>query len=239
MHKEAQGYYENFIVGGGTNIDLNADQAGPELKVYLNSENFVSGGKVNESPLFFARISDVNGVNTVGSGIGHDLRLVVDDNQFTSYTLNDYFEAETNSYKSGSVRYKLPLLPAGKHTLTFHAWDLLNNSSQATLDFEVVVGLTPTIFKVYNFPNPVRNETRFVVEHDRPETILETTVDLYDMTGRKIWSMKKNSVENLKWNRADASLQQVKPGIYIYKISVKTANSEMTSKANKIIVTGQ
>ena len=239
MHKEAQGYYENFIVGGGTNIDLNADQAGPELKVYLNSENFVSGGKVNESPLFFAKISDVNGVNTVGSGIGHDLRLVVDDNQFTSYTLNDYFEAETNSYKSGSVRYKLPLLPAGKHTLTFHAWDLLNNSSQATLDFEVVVGLTPTIFKVYNFPNPVRNETRFVVEHDRPETILETTVDLYDMTGRKIWSMKKNSVENLKWNRADASLQQVKPGIYIYKISVKTANSEQTSKANKIIVTGQ
>lgn len=239
MNKEAQGYYENFIVGGGTALDMSADTVGPELKVYLNSENFVSGGKVNETPLFFAKLSDINGINTVGSGIGHDLRLVVDDNQNTSYTLNDYFEAETNSYKAGSVKYKLPVLPAGKHTLTFHAWDLLNNSSQSSLDFEVVVGLTPTIFNVYNYPNPVRSQTQFVVEHDRPETILETTVDLYDMMGRKIWSMKQSSVENLKWNRTDASLNQVKPGMYIYRVSVKTANSEMTSKANKIIVSGQ
>jgi len=59
------------------------------------------------------------------------------------------------------------------------------------------------------------------------------------MMGRKIWSMKQSSVENLKWNRTDASLNQVKPGMYIYRVSVKTANSEMTSKANKIIVSGQ
>ncbi len=127
----------------------------------------------------------------------------------------------------------------GKHTLTFHAWDLLNNSSQKTLEFEVVPGLTPVIFNVYNYPNPVKSQTQFVVEHDRPETILETTVELFDMMGRKIWSLKQNSVENLKWNREDTSLSHVKPGIYIYKISIKTANSELTSKANKIIVTGQ
>ena len=239
LNSEAQGYYENFIVGGSSGFNLNTDTIGPELKVYLNSDNFVSGGSVNEAPLFFAKISDIHGVNTVGSGIGHDLRLVIDDNPNTSYILNDYYEAETNSFNSGSVRYKLPVMSKGKHTLTFHAWDLLNNSSQKTLEFEVVPGLTPVIFNVYNYPNPVKSQTQFVVEHDRPETILETTVELFDMMGRKIWSLKQNSVENLKWNREDTSLSHVKPGIYIYKISIKTANSELTSKANKIIVTGQ
>ena len=238
MNKEAQGYFENFLVGGSS-LNYEKETNGPNLNIYLNSDKFVSGGKVNETPMFFAGISDINGINTVGSGIGHDLRLVIDDDPTTSYTLNDYFEAETNNYKAGSVRYKIPTLTQGKHSLTFHSWDLLNNSSQAKLDFEVVTGLSPTIFNVYNYPNPIRSQTRFVVVHDRPETILETTVDLFDLTGRKIWTTKQNSVENLKWNLQDTSLNQVKPGIYLYKISIKTTNSEMTSKANKIIVLGQ
>ncbi len=236
--REAQGYTESFVVGGSSSKYID-ETDGPIVDMYLNTPSFVSGGKVNETPLFVAKISDINGINTVGSGIGHDLRLVIDDDSYNSHILNDYFEADTDSYQSGTVQMKLPKLEAGKHTLTFYAWDLLNNSTKATLDFEVVPGLKPEIFSVSNYPNPVKTATTFVIEHDRPQVILETNLEVFDVAGRKIYSRTQNSAENLKWDLIDATGKRVPPGVYIYKISIKTTNSKMSSKGNKIIVLGQ
>jgi hypothetical protein len=238
VDREAQGFYENFTVGG-SNPNIQNETNGPEVNLYLTSPNFVSGGKVNETPYFVAHISDQSGINTVGSGIGHDLKLVIDDNPYNVFILNDYFEAETDSYHAGSVRMKLPEMTAGKHTLTFNAWDLLNNSTTVSANFEVVPGLTPVIFNVYNYPNPVRTATTFVIENDRPQTILETTVDVFDLSGRTIFSTKQSNAENVTWDLKDSACNRVQPGVYIYRISIKTSNSEQTSKSNKIVVMGQ
>lgn len=235
---EGQGYFENFVVGGAKS-DVEYETDGPIIEMYLNTPSFVSGDKVNETPLFVAHISDVSGINTVGSGIGHDIKLVIDNNPYTSFILNDRFEAETNSYQAGRVQFKLPQLLPGKHTLTLHAWDLLNNSSQATLEFEVVEGLTPEIASVQNYPNPVKTGTTFIVAHDRPEMVLETRVDIFDMTGRLIYSQQQSSADDLRWDVTDSVGNRVRPGAYLYRVSVKTKNSEFTSKANKIIVLGQ
>lgn len=235
--REGQGYFENFIIGGASSTYDKNDTVGPDVSIYLNYNTFKSGGKVNETPLFVANIFDKNGINTVGSGIGHDLRLIIDDDPLTSYTLNDDFIAETNSYTNGSVQYKIPTLIEGKHTLTFRAWDLLNNSTTAKLDFEVVNGLTPNIFSVSCYPNPANTNTNFVVNHDRPETVLETTVEVYDLMGRKIWSKTQSSTNDLRWDLTDTSGRVVQSGIYLYRVSIKTSNSSEVSKTNKIIVT--
>lgn len=235
-NREGQGYFEKFIVGGTSKDYDKTDTTGPELNIYLNHAEFQSGNKVNETPVFFAQISDKNGINTSGNGIGHDLRVVIDENSSTSYTVNEYFQAAPDSYTTGAVRYKIPALPEGKHTLTFYAWDLLNNSATASLDFEVVKGLTPDIFNVSCYPNPASKSTRFVVAHDRPETVLETTIEVYNLIGRKIWSKTQNTVENFTWNLEDSTGTKVQRGVYLYRISIKTQNSNFTSKANKIIV---
>ena len=237
--REGQGFFENFIVGGASANYDKTDTIGPNVTMYLNYSTFKSGDKVNETPLFVADISDKNGINTVGSGIGHDLRLVVDDNPLTSYTLNEYFVAQTNSYTSGNVQYKIPKLKEGKHTLTFHAWDLLNNSTISTLDFEVVNGLTPNIFGVSCYPNPANIKTNFVVIHDRPETVLETTVEIFDLVGRKIWSKTQSSADNLVWDLSDFQGKKAQNGIYLYRISIKTDNSNITSKTSKILITSK
>lgn len=238
VDREGQGYYENFVVGGSSSV-YQQETDGPAVSMYLNSLNFTPGGKVNETPMFYAHVSDVNGINTVGSGIGHDLRLTIDEDPNTSFTLNDYFEAETDSYQAGTIKMKLPQLSAGKHTLTFHCWDLLNNSTTAVLKFEVVPGLTPEIFRVFNYPNPVLSGTTFVIEHDRPQIILETKVNIYDISGRLVYSINQSNAENLTWDLKDSTGKRVQPGVYLYRISIKTSNSEETSKANKIIVLGQ
>lgn len=232
---EAQGYFENFVIGG-TNSNYPNDTIGPKVDLFLNSENFESGDKVNETPLFMANINDSNGINTVGSGIGHDVMLTIDHDPAQSYILNDYFQANTNSYSSGVVKYKLPILANGKHTLTFRAWDLLNNSTTKSAHFEVVEGLTPEIFSVYNFPNPVGTQTSIVVKHDRPETILNTSVEIFDISGRKIWSFSQSGAENISWNLMSDNAQRVKTGVYFYRVSIRTRNSDITSKTNKMLV---
>ena len=202
---EAQGYFENFTVGG-TSINTVEDTEGPIIQLYLNSTNFISGNKVNETPLFIATLSDNNGINTAGSGIGHDLMLTVDKDPYQSLIINDYYQANVDSYTEGIVRYKLPEMTNGKHTLTFKGWDLLNNSSSSTIDFEVVKGLTPEIYSVSNYPNPVKTVTNIIVVHDRPETVLGTTVEIFDISGRKIWSKSQSTVDNITWNLITLSL---------------------------------
>ncbi|NDP22301.1 MAG: type IX secretion system sortase PorU [Paludibacter sp.] len=234
---EAQGYFENFIIGG-TNKTALSDTEGPNVELFLNSSNFISGDKVNETPLFISNLSDNNGINTVGSGIGHDLMLTLDKDPLQSYIINDYYQAKTNSYTEGTVNFKLPEMKDGKHTLSFKSWDLLNNSTTNTIDFEVVKGLTPKIFSVSNYPNPVKTTgiTNIIVNHDRPETILSTTVEIFDTTGRKIWAFSQKSADNITWNLISNSGQMVKTGIYFYRVNIKTSNSDSYSKTNKMLV---
>ena len=235
---EAQGYFENFIIGG-TNNEIINDTDGPAVQLYLNSTNFVPKDKVNETPLFIANVNDPHGINTIGSGIGHDVMLTIDEDPSQSYILNDYFQATANSYTDGVVKFKLTELANGKHTLTFRVWDLLNNSTTQTTEFEVVKGLTPTIFSVYNYPNPVKTQTSIIVNHDRPETILNTIVEIFDLSGRKIWSFSQSSADNISWNLITNDGNKVKSGIYLYKVSIKTSDSDITSKTNKMLITEQ
>lgn len=235
---EAQGFFEDFTVGG-TNPNAVYETDGPEIELFLNSTSFNNGDKVNESPMFIANISDESGINKVGSGIGHDLLITIDDDFSLSKIVNDYFETHENSYTMGTVNYKLNNLPEGKHKLTFKAWDLLNNSSTKTIEFEVVNNLKPEIFKAYNYPNPVISETRIVVEHDRPETVLITKVEIFDLSGRKIWEFSQNNAEMIIWDRVAADGIRVSAGVYIYKVSIKTTSSEAYSKSNKMLIIGQ
>jgi Peptidase family C25 len=235
---EAQGYFENFIVGG-SNPNFIDDTSGPAVNLFLNDSLSIAS-KVNETPLFMASISDVDGINTVGGGIGHDILLTIDKDSYNSYNLNEYFQAEIGSYTKGLVKFKLPELADGTHTLSLRAWDLLNNSTTKSMTFEVQKGLAPVIFSVSNWPNPVVTNTRFVIVNDRPETLLSATVEIIDLSGRVLWnSGPRASIDNLSWDLTSNSGQKVKPGIYFYRVNLKTTNSQASSKTNKLLIVGK
>lgn len=233
---EAMGKFENFIVGGSSASFDETDNEGPEITAYLNTSNFKNGDKVNETPMFIAQLFDRNGINRVGSGIGHDLLLVVDNDSRQTYVLNDYFESSLTGFQNGEVRFKMPEMSNGKHTLTFRAWDLLNNSNTISIDFEVEKGLTPEIFRVRNFPNPVTDFTRIALEHDRPETILETQVEIFDLSGRLLWSFKQANADDITWDLQTIDGMKVRKGVYLYRVTVNAKNSERISKTNKMLV---
>lgn len=231
---EGVGYFEDFIVGGSNPIEI-VDTMGPDLKIYLNNPAFVSGDKTYEFPHFFAEIYDENGINTVGSGIGHDLLMIIDDDPKQTYVLNDYFIAASDSYKQGKVSYKMPEIAEGEHRITFRAWDLLNNSSKATLDMQVVKGLEPTLYQVMAYPNPITSSgvLNFKIEYDQPNEVIQTEIRMFDLSGGLIHAYQQKGTEGIQWNMSEINAA---PGIYVYQVKIKTLTSEFVSKVGKIII---
>lgn len=237
---EAQGKFENFTVGG-TAADISQDTTGPEINIFLNTENFQSGDRVNESPLLIAYLSDEDGINTTGNGIGHDITLIIDNSESMTYSVNSYFVTEIGDYTKGYVEYSIPSLPAGKHTLQLRVFDILNNPSVKEIEFEVVKQLSPTIFEL-SCASPVRNRAVFTITNDRPQSELNINICVYDIAGRKVWETNEmetsqTNVYTYTWDltTSDNSLQ---PGIYICKAGISTADGGEANKAVKFIVLG-
>lgn len=235
----AHGYCTNFIVGGTATVDN--DSIGPSIFCYLNSPSFVNGGNVNSTPYFVAQITDANGINSTGNGIGHDLQLIIDGDMAKTYTLNDNFVYDFGTYTSGTTYYQIPELSAGKHTLKFRAWDILNNSSTVSLDFNVVRGLTPKLFNVGVTKNPASTSTTFIINHDRMGTTMDVDIDVFDASGRLLWTRHESGVSTdgaytSTWNLCTDNGQQLQTGVYLYRVRVACEGSSQASKANKLVV---
>lgn len=233
--EEAVGHFEDFIIGGSSTVEAQ-DSIGPELHIYLNNPAFMDGDTTYEFPHFYADIYDENGINTVGTGIGHDLLMIIDADPKQTYVLNDYFSASNNSYQQGQVSYKMAEQSEGMHSLTFRAWDLYNNSSIASLNYQVVKGMDPQIYKVVTYPNPVASteSLNIQIEYDQPDEVIQTAIYLYDISGKLVLTHTQKGAEGIRWNMGHMN---VAPGIYVYQVNIKTTTSNYVSKAGKIIVT--
>lgn len=233
------GFTESFTVGGSGSLET--DSIGPSIYCYLNSPSFTNGGRVNTTPYFVAEISDKDGLNVSGSGIGHDLMLSVDNDPAFTFNLNDNFSYDFGSYTSGSTFYSIPELEEGKHTLTFRAWDIMNNPSTATLTFNVVKGLTPGIVDVTCSENPARESTTFIVTHDRSGTAVDIDLTVYDVSGRPLWKHAEKGVTlsgayTVKWNLCTTGGARLAPGIYLCRVRMSAAGTGTASKTRKVMV---
>jgi hypothetical protein len=241
-HETAIGYDTTFVVGGSDPY-ATKETSGPLVSMYLNSPHFVSGDKVDATSIFYATLSDMNGINTTGSGIGHDLQITLGGDTSATINLNDYYENDFGSYQSGRIAYVLPSLSSGKYTLTLRAWDLMNNSSSATITFRVAQGNAPELYHVTPYPNPANalSGTTFRIEHDQPETDLDFTLSVYDVSGQLMWRNKETiysgtSETLVRWNLRTSSGQHLQPGNYIYRFKVGQAESDDSYAAGHLIV---
>lgn len=239
---EAQGRNESFVMAG--NAQLANDGIGPSIYCYLNSSSFTNGDAVNITPYFFAELTDKDGINASGSGLGHDLELIIDNDPMMTYRLNDYFQYAFGQYTSGTVGYSIPTLSEGPHTLLFRAWDVLNNASTAELKFNVVKGLTPHCFSVMCTKNPATTSTSFIINHDRTGSNMDVVVEVFDMSGRQLWSHSESGVSTdntytVNWNLTVEGGSKLQTGVYLYRVLIATDGSRKASQAKKLIILRQ
>ncbi|HEY0433366.1 MAG TPA: type IX secretion system sortase PorU, partial [Chitinophagaceae bacterium] len=241
VHSDANGYYTNFIIGG-LDTTASADHEGPVIKAYLNDQHFVNGSIANENSILIVRLSDSSGINTSGAGIGHDIVATLDNDNRQYYTLNDFFEADLDSYQQGIARFQLPDLKPGLHTLRIKAWDVLDNSSEYVLDFNIVKNEQLELDHVLNYPNPFTTKTQFWFEHNRPGQNLQVKVQIFTLTGKVVKTIKQtindpgNRSSEVEWDGRDDFGDKIGRGVYLYRLSVITPEGLKKEKIEKLVI---
>lgn len=257
---EIQGIYTKAMISGyawsdgrleanGMTTDLyvygydgsaGSDTTGPVIEYfYANTPNFESGDLVNSNPVIMARLSDESGINISDTGIGHSLTLTVDDSTVFS-DLSSYFTVDSESPGAGTLAYPLNGIKAGKHTLTLTAWDNANNVSKATIDINVGAAVDPVIYGITASTNDTQADFR--IELDRPNTKLNCEIGIFDLSGRRVWSLEDTLNSDMhsnittSWDLRDSGGRRVDRGIYIYRVTVETPEGTYSSKSKKIAI---
>jgi hypothetical protein len=236
----AGGIFSGFRVGG-TAPDTTEDTQGPAIRAFLDNEYFKDGGITGENPVLLLHLQDEHGINTSGSGIGHDLVATLDNDPDQYYVLNNFFEAGIDSYQEGTVNFPLYSLSAGLHTLSIKAWDTYNNSGTATLRFKVIKSDEMAIRNVSCFPNPFHNQTSFTFFHNQQGRDLEVTVRIYTINGSQVKTIRHtikasdSRYVGANWDGTNDAGSVLPPGIYIYGVMVK-ANGKTQILGGKVIL---
>ncbi|MBK6989002.1 MAG: hypothetical protein IPH33_12690 [Bacteroidetes bacterium] len=127
-------------------------------------------------------ISDTSGVNTVGTGIGHDMSAELDNKTDRRYPLNDYYENDLNSYQKGKLFLSLKVCQAA-YAPYFKSMDVYNNSMkqrQSSLQVKVNIGIgscfesSESLYYAYNF---------HLFEHNRPFVPMDVKFKIFTVAG--------------------------------------------------------
>jgi len=239
--EDQAGANEQILVGG-LNENATEDNEGPIINLYMNDENFVSGGITNTSPTLLVKLEDLSGINTAG-GIGHDLIAILDGDEENPIILNDFYESDVDNFNIGQALRTLRDLEPGLHTVTVIAWDTYNNSSTADLQFVVAGDEELKLERVLNYPNPFVNYTEFWFNHNRPYEPLEVQVQIFTISGKVVKTINQVVTttgflsREIAWDGLDDFGQKIGKGVYVYKITVKsTLTNKKVEKFEKLVI---
>jgi hypothetical protein len=229
---DAGGFYDNVQVGG-VNKNAGTDNTPPLVQLYMNDESFVSGGLTNNNPLFIAKVSDENGINTGTSGVGHEITSYL-STKTEPYILNDYYSAELDDYTKGVIRYPIKNLTTGNYAMRFKVYDTYNNESEAYLEFVVANNEKLALDHVLNYPNPFSTHTDFHFDHNRAGDDIEVLIQVYTVTGKMIKSFDQvfynspSHISGIYWNGKDDYEDNIGKGVYVYKVKVRSLRDGST-----------
>lgn len=239
---DAAGYMDTVVVGG-FNSDAPADNEGPLVELYINDENFVRGGITDKDPVMLAKVADSSGINTVGTGIGHDLVAVLDGKTDQSFVVNEYYEAALNSYQEGSIRYPFYDLEEGSHTLELQVFDVHNNVTKSATEFIVADSEELALRRVLNYPNPFTTYTEFQFEHNRAGQPLDVQVQIFTVSGQLVKTINQNvlsegnRVTGVAWNGLDDYGDKIGKGVYVYRVKVRSQlDNSQADEYEKLVI---
>ena len=214
----------NTVIIGGTSNEFDNDIIGPEIEIFLDDYDFISGSTVSKSPLLLVDLFDKNGLNITETKTFHMMSAILDDT--TEIYLNDYFSPLKDDYTRGLIRYPLNNLSVGKHKIEIKVSDNYNNMSTSSVVFIVGSDNRLNITNLVNYPNPFNQSTNFKFNNDEIDQPLEIKLEVYDLRGNIVFSLNKTYefspevIDDIHWDGKDLNNYPLPQGIYIYKLQV-------------------
>lgn len=238
---QGSGNFNNLTING-SELTSDDDNDGPEIFMYLNDTSFTSGKITHENPMLVLNLFDNSGINISNASIGHDILLIIDDDESNQIILNDFYYSNLNSYQSGCLQYQLNNISEGQHTLKILVWDTKNNISEAELSFVVCNSESIKLKELHNFPNPMTDYTTFHFNHN--QSGLETTIiiRIYDIKGNLVRYIEQENTpagfidESLSWDGKSSDGSPMQNGIYPYSVEIQTTNGKKIYGEQKILL---
>jgi hypothetical protein len=235
------GFYNQFFIGG---LDENAlpDNTGPEIKLFINDLDFVSGDQTHENPILLAFLHDESGINLSDGSIGRNITCVLNNDYSNIIVLDDYFEPDMDSFESGSLAFPFYNLPDGLHTLKLKAWDAYGNVNERSIDFVIDRSGKLQLTQLINYPNPFNEMTTFAFRHTKPGENLSIDLEIFDLTGQLVVSHTTQIQSTntytpfLEWNVTNGQGLDVESGIYIYQVTVTDEAGNEARQHQKLII---
>ena len=227
------------LIIGGTSNQFNSDEEGPEINIFIDDINFISGDEVSKSPLLIVEAYDQSGLNLTNMNSYQKMIGIVDDT--TTIYLNDYFTYNKDDYQRGIIRYPLGDLGSGRHKIEIKITDNYNNLSSNSVVFIIGENNRLNIKNVMNFPNPFSDNTTFKFDLPQEDQSIFVNLEIYDLRGNKVYNYTHTYefsplvVEDIYWNGNDLNNYPLPQGIYIYKLHVNNlVNGKKVTVHNKV-----
>jgi hypothetical protein len=238
---DGTGCYDELHIGG-TDPNAVPDNEGPQIELFINDEYWRDGGITGASPYLFAKVFDESGINTAGTGIGHEITSWLEEDQESVFILNDYYQAEPNSYQRGTVRYQLEDLSEGLHTLKIRVWDVANNFAEDETHFFVTTNPAVALDEVLNYPNPVEDMTTFLINHNLDGKELNVRIEILSLTGQVVKVLENefvatgNVYRGLQWDGKTEAGNPLSNGMYVYRVLLTEQETGLQVEASNRLV---
>lgn len=230
---DANGYRGDLSLFGTESL---TDNQGPIVDFYFEGQDdFFDGDYISTQPTMIVRLSDSSGINLTQE-VGHRIELSIDGNIKKDVT--EYFVYDKDSYQSGQLRYTLPALSPGNHSLTISAWDNVNNLSEREVNFRTIQLNELALEQVVNYPNPFEEDTHFTFQFQSPTGFGDVKIKIYTVTGRLIQELEgiaQPGFNKLYWDGRDRDGDKLANGVYLYKIIVDDGQHKI-EKIEKLAV---
>ncbi|NOZ07840.1 MAG: T9SS type A sorting domain-containing protein [FCB group bacterium] len=208
-----------------------SDNTGPVITV-SSSDAIVRPGGVLFPPYELDIVfTDESGINLMDA-MGHGLRYWLDD-QPESTSLIPFFEYY--SATDGHTGLSLAIVEPGYHDLIIEAWDNVNNKTQSTFELYFSGAGQFTAEKIFNYPNPFKEDTYFTFTLSEPATV---SISVFSIGGQKIVTLSAGSLESgyhaIYWNGKDQSSSTIANGAYFYRLKAVSPGGEVFETINKL-----
>jgi len=221
--KDGQNEFYTFNNSGSIPLTSTVQSVRNEVKIIADGKLLQDGESVRKDPEI--RIELTGERNT---GIMQDTSMLIIN--LNGYKIPYYLKGNLNpalktiegdnQTGSGSIAVLLKtVLNSGSNRLGIRY--LNDNGNTDSLYMDLIVSEESGITGVYNFPNPMKNETAFIFDLNTPDIIPGVRIKIYTVQGRLIRELNVQpniGVNQIIWDGRDEDGDNIANGTYLYKI---------------------
>ncbi|HWQ81221.1 MAG TPA: C25 family cysteine peptidase [Ignavibacteria bacterium] len=236
IHQNEFFTYNNVAV---SRFVIYGDTLKPEMDITYDGIRAISGEFIAAKPRIILKFLDNSKIFIKDTS---NIRLKL-DGEYVWYFNNGVKNPDidivfpTGKYQQATLYYN-PSLSAGEHRFDFASTDATGNYSDTVVHY-MYVNPELKIVDLKNYPNPMKNETLFLVNLSGEHPPSAAKIKIFTVAGRVIQTINANlsiGYNQIFWDGRDADGDYIANGVYLYKLIIEGDNKKETALQKLVIL---